>query len=448
MSHSAARMVSLVATTWVVGSFLAPRSCSSQEPIDSARGPVKGSVIFVHPDGAGVAAWGAARLLKVGPDGLLNWDRLETIGVYRGHMENSMGATSHGGATSHAFGVKVPWDSYGMHGTEPLTSLSGKPYSVLREAHEAGMATALVNSGHMAEPGTGVFAASAPARDASDEITRQIIESGTDIILSGGEILLLPEGVVGTFRRPGVRRDGLDLIQRARELGYEVVYTREELLALPPATEKVLGVFAAGHTFVDRSEENLREQGLDLYWHWAPTVAEMTETALRFLGASGRQFLLVVEEEGTDNFANNNNARGTLAALARADDALGVALDYLDRHPGTLLLTTADSDAGGMEVYPIQDADTLVWETPLPLQTDNGGALDGRDGTGTPPFLSRPDQFGNRWSFGIAWATFNDNLGGILARAHGLNAHLLPLNVDNTDVYRMIYATLFGVWLR
>ena len=33
------------------------------------------------------------------------------------------------------------------------------------------------------------------------------------------------------------------------------------------------------------------------------------------------------------------------------------------------------------------------------------------------------------------------------ARAHGLNAELLPKNVDNTDMYRMMYATLFGVWL-
>jgi hypothetical protein len=34
-----------------------------------------------------------------------------------------------------------------------------------------------------------------------------------------------------------------------------------------------------------------------------------------------------------------------------------------------------------------------------------------------------------------------------VARAHGLNADLLPVSVDNTDIYRMLYATLFGVWL-
>jgi alkaline phosphatase len=74
--------------------------------------PEKGSVVFVHPDGTGLSGWGTARLMKVGPDGTLNWDRLEKVGVYRGHMRTSLGATSQAGATSHAYGVKVHWASF------------------------------------------------------------------------------------------------------------------------------------------------------------------------------------------------------------------------------------------------------------------------------------------------------------------------------------------------
>jgi alkaline phosphatase len=409
--------------------------------------PQKGSVIFVHPDGAGVSAWSAARLLMAGPDGTINWDRLEHLGVYRGHMKDAMGATSHGGATSHAYGVKVVWDSYGMDGTEPLLSLSGKPYSILTEAHEAGLATALVNSGHVAEPGTGVFAASAPGREVTDSITLQILESGTDFILAGGEVLLLPEDVVGRHGYAGFRKDGRNLIELAEERGYEVVYTRDELAALPSDTEKVLGVFSPAHTFNDWREEVLRAEELPPYYPTAPSVGEMTQAVLRFLEASGRRFLLVVEEEGSDNFANNNNASGTLTALARADEAIGVALDYVDRNPETLIITTADSEAGGLQVYPLKDPDPTIAEQPLPETTRNGGALDGRDGTGTLPFMSKPDRAGKEWPFGVAWAAFDDVLGGIVVRAHGLNAEMLPSSADNTDVYRMMYATLFGVWL-
>ncbi|MFP4624296.1 MAG: alkaline phosphatase, partial [Gemmatimonadota bacterium] len=87
------------------------------------------------------------------------------------------------------------------------------------------MATALLNSGHIAEPGTGVFAASAPGRGDVETITRKIIDSGVDIILSGGEVLLLPEDEIGHFGYSGLRGDGLNLIERARERGYQVVFT-------------------------------------------------------------------------------------------------------------------------------------------------------------------------------------------------------------------------------
>jgi len=412
-----------------------------------AMDPQAGSAIFVHPDGSSVAAWTAMRLLAVGPDGQLNWDRLEYLGVYRGHLTNSLGSTSHGGATAHAFGVKVPFDSYGMYGTEPLTSLSGKPYSVMKEAQEAGLATGIINSGHLAEPGTGVFVASVESRAAVEEITSQIVESGTDIILGGGEALLLPTDVAGRHGVWGIRRDGLNLVERAEELGYTVVYTRQELQDLPSSTEKVLGLFAPSHTFNDRSEEELSVLGeVPLYRPDAPSVAEMLAVTLRLLEAKGKRFLLVVEEEGSDNFANHNNAVGTLTALARADTAVGVALDYISDHPSTLLVLAADSDAGGLEVKPVTDPSAFV--LPLDLITRNGSPLDGPDGSGSLPFVAQPDRLGNRLRFGIAWADYEDLLGGIVARAHGLNAELLPTTVDNTDIYRLLYATVFGEWLQ
>ena len=408
--------------------------------------PQIGSAIFIHPDGSSVATWGATRLLAVGPDEELNWDRMERIGVYRGHLSTSLASTSHGAATAHAFGVKVPHESYGMYQTTPLTSLSGKPHSIMTEAKRVGLATATINSGHLAEPGTGVFVASAEARADVDTITLQIIESGTDIILGGGEALLLPRGVVGRHGVPGVRRDSVNMILRAEELGYAIVYTRDELQALPDATEKVLGLFAPAHTFNARTDQELQLYGGGpLYYPTAPTVAEMLEVTLRLLDAKGQRFLLVVEEEGSDNFANQNNAIGTLTALARADTAIGVGLDYVARHPNTLLITAADSDAGGLEVFAVKDS--ADFELPLDLITRNGAPLDGPQGSGSLPFVALPDRFGTRLHFGIAWADTDDLMGGNVARAHGLNAELLRPTVDNTDIYRMLYATLFGEWL-
>jgi alkaline phosphatase len=412
--------------------------------------PGAGSVIFLHPDGTSAAHWSAARLHIHGPDGLLHWDRLPRLSVYRGHMRDALAATSHGGATTHAFGVKVPADSYGMHRDTPLTALSGRPYSIMVEAMRNGLPVGIVNSGDLNEPGTGCFLASAVSRENSESIVAQVLSSGADVILGGGEQWMLPAGTNGVHAAAGRRTDGRNLIAECRERGYTVVFTRAELAAVSNTTAKLLGVFAAHHTFNDQAEEALAGAGLEPYDPQAPTVAAMMETALRILAARGRPFLLVAEEEGTDNLANVNNAAGTLEALRRADEAVGVARAFVAEHPATLLLTAADSDASGMQVIS-PPAGSPAWFRPdVPLAeaaTAEGAPLDGRAGAKSPPFVSGPDRFGRRHTFGIAWIGAADTAGGIVARAEGLNSDWLGTTIDNTDIYRLMYLTLFGTRL-
>ena len=120
----------------------------------------------------------------------------------------------------------------------------------MQEAVSAGKAIGLVNSGTITEPGTGAFVASVVNRYDHNEIARAIMESGADVILGGGERYFLPEGKRGVHGE-GARGDGLNLIERAKELGYTVVHTREELRSLPEGTERLLGLFAPHHTFND-----------------------------------------------------------------------------------------------------------------------------------------------------------------------------------------------------
>ncbi|MBN2173651.1 MAG: alkaline phosphatase [Bacteroidales bacterium] len=429
----------------VVGIIILTACQQPQPSRENSTENATGSVIFIHPDGSGANMWQAMRLLKVGPDGITNWDKMDHMGLYRSHQKDCITTSSHAGATVHAFGVKVPYETYGIHPDRPIKSLSGKDYSIMIEAQKAGLKTALINSGHICEPGTGVFVANSDNRNNTDTISEQIIRSGVDILLSGGEIYLLPEGMVGVHGKPGKRKDGKNLIVIAVELGYNVVYTKEEMEKLPLTTTKVLGVFAAKHTFNDMPEEELNGQNLPFYNPEAPTIAEMTSFALRLFENSGKNFLLVVEEEGSDNFANENNALGALKALSRADDAIGVAMQFTDKHPNTLLITAADSDAGGLQVGTF--GNDLIPDQPLPATNQNGAPADGQNGTGSLPFKAKTDQFGNELQFAITWATDQDVYGAVIAKAHGLNAVKLPNNVDNTAIYKLIYLSLFGVEL-
>jgi alkaline phosphatase len=288
----------------------------------------------------------------------------------------------------------------------------------------------------------------------------------------------------------GARTDGLNLAQAAIDEGYTLVRTRAEFEALrtaiedgdvDPAELKVLALFADEDVFNDESEESLiarglvdpsvpadaKETNLVLYGsepgtpgYQPPTAPEMAEVATVVLEAHseavGKPFATVWEVEGTDNFANNDNAIGSLVEARYADQMIGVARDHVHRDPDTLVLTAADSTAGGIELQTFnidEEVPATVGSIDLNPALEAADALpqnvlDGRYGRDTAPFLAAPDQFGQEVPFGIAWAGTADFGGGILTRAEGLNADVvddtLSSRFDNIDVYRMAYLTLFG----
>lgn len=398
------------------------------------------NVIFVHPDGAGISQWQAARMFWKGPDSELWWDRLPHIGIYRGHMSDSLSATSNGGATAHAYGVKVSRSGFGADkdSATPPTAASGKPESLMQEARRRSFRTGLINSGSIIEPGTAAWVASVAKRSESEEITRQVVESGIDIILCGGEEWLLPEGEPGEHGGKGKRSDGRNLINEAKEKGYTVVLSKEDLAAVPPETKKLLGIFANGNTYNAGTEAELQAKKLPYYNPDAPTVAEMTTKALELFGSD--KFFLVVEEEGSDDFGNNRNAHGVFEALKRADDTYGVILKYQETHPDTLLLTTADSSSGGMDIIGLQQKN--------PMHAAFGAV--GRDFSGSTyetddkkPFIAAPDKSGQRLPFIVVWGTSRDVAGGIAARAAGAGAEAVRGSIDNTQIYTIMRNALF-----
>jgi alkaline phosphatase len=388
----------------------------------------------------------------------------------------------------------------------PIKALSGFDGSIMREAAAAGIPVGIVNDGDLPEPGTGVFLAEVGNRAESEEIARQMLDGRPGfegeplpkVLLGGGEAFFLPadtppcEGEITLAcyvhtdqlngRGPS-REDGRNLLQEASALGYEVVRTREEFEALwariqaePQFAPLVLGLFARDDIFNDTTEERLiaRElvdesqaetrDGALIIWGSRPdtlgfnppTAAEMNTLALEVLRrhseAAGLPFYLVAEVESTDNVANNANGIGTLRALKAADDAIGVFREFIAANPNTMVLTAADSDAGGLQVLspaPV-DEEAVATSTgnPTGFGLNQGFPLDGIEGQGTAPFIAAPDAFGNEFDFAIGWVGTNDVGGAILSRAEGLNAELLrsefSTQFDSSDVYRLQYATLFG----
>lgn len=325
------------------------------------------------------------------------------------------------------------------------------------------------------------------------------------VVLGGGEGFFLPSDAPACGERIEptcyVHRDqvtgtgptgpaGQNLIKEAIAKGYVVIRTRAEFDALMAQIReradfapKVLGLFARDDIFNDVPEERLlgnnpplidpakagTKEGRLVLWgalpgtpgYNPPTVAEMTAMALMILerraAQAGKPFLLVAETESVDNFGNVNNAIGALQALKRADDAIGVAQAFQQRRPETLILLAADSDGGAMQVI---DSTNFLTSEPLPAVTTTNAnptgesaanvnnPLDGIEGRGTAPFVTAADAFGATRPIAISWPGTADYAGAIVARAQGLNADKLRTafaqGFDNTDVYRLMYLTLFG----
>lgn len=421
---------------------IAPLASAQMAPPPADKPARTGSVVFIHPDGASASTWHAGRVFLVGPDGDLAWDKLPAVALYRDHMADSLSASSNAGGTIHAYGIKAPYNAYGTDGTKPITDDKGRSTSVMHQALRAGLPVGIINSGSIIEPGTGCFLASVPSRADHEAITSQIIDSGARVILAGGEEWLLPKGVMGRHGE-GQRTDGRNLIEEARAKGFHVVFTATELAATPDGTTHLLGIFCTGNTYNSGTEEQLGKAGTPLYKPGTPTLGDMTRTALKVMARSGKRFFLMIEEEGTDDFGNANNAQGVFEAIRRADDAMASSLRFVADHPNTLLITAADSDAGGMRLLGFPES-KMPLDKPLPASGPNGAPIDGRGGTGSLPFVARPDRTGLVMPFGIVWATTHDASGGVVVRAAGLNSAMVRGSLDNTRIAAIIRATLFG----
>jgi alkaline phosphatase len=401
-----------------------------------------GSAIFLHPDGMGAEVWSALRLQKVGPDGRLAWDQLPATAIYIGPMRDSVNASSNGGATTHAYGIRASLNSYGSvssGGTRPK-ALSGKTMSLMHEAMAAGKRVGLINSASLSEPGTGAFLASVRNRDDEQEIVAQMLAAKPDLMLGGGEQFFLPIGTTGKHG-PGVRNDQRNLVLEARKLGYQVIYTRAELLSIDPATPKVLGLFAAEHTFNEGTEAQLTKRKLPIFQPQAPRYDDMVDFALKHLSAGDGEFLLVANEEGTDNLSGDNHALATLEAAAGAERAIAIVQSFLAKSPTSTLIVASDSVNGALNATS-DDLDELKGR--LPKRSANGSPIDSDNGKA---FLSASDARGNRIPFYFVWASDSDMAGATVARAAGPGARLVQGSIDSTDIYRALYLGLFGTEL-
>ncbi|MDD5615170.1 MAG: alkaline phosphatase [Candidatus Methanoperedens sp.] len=294
------------------------------------------NIIFMVPDGMGLADVTAARIYKNGPDGAsLYLETLENIGYQRTYSANSIITDSAAAGSAWACGEK-------FNNGEICYHADGKPYnpSILELAKADGKATGLVATSTITHATPAVFGAHVKSRNCENEIARQYIEvTGVDVMLGGG---------VAKFNSTKPDKCGTsgNFIAEAGLKGYPVVYTRAGMdSAVVNGTVKLLGLFNdSGMT-----PEYLRVPGTT-----EPGLPEMTSSALNILENNSDGFFLMVEGSQVDWANHANDLNYQLGETLAFDDAVKVVLDWINTSPErkehTLLIIVPDHETGGFAI--------------------------------------------------------------------------------------------------
>lgn len=381
---------------------------------EAATPHTKNVILFIG-DGMGTAARNAIRLATVGVNGKLAMDDMPYVGLV--HTSSIVPITdSAAAATAYASGVKT------YNGAIGLDANKKKVKTIMEYAKDAGKSTGVVTTSQVTDATGAAFGAHVEDRSKQSDIALQFItESKLDVILGGGEDFWYPAGDPGKFKDepaedPSEKSKGTqgNLVNKAQQLGYTYVSSKAELQKAKNG--KLLGLFANEEMF----QQNPEGEG-DIY---DPVVSlpEMTQKALDTLSTNKKGFFLMVEEEGTDEFAHENNAKMTIKSGQELDKAVKVAKDFAKKNPDTLVLVLADHETGGLAIEPIDDKD------------ESGDGISQEDG----PFTIAK----SKDKFIVDWTTSGHTAVDIPLTAIGKNAELFTGSYENTEVFSKLLQAL------
>ncbi|MDX3238000.1 alkaline phosphatase [Streptomyces sp. ME03-5709C] len=411
---AAAAVVTMVVSPTLGASATAPQAAAK------GKAPAAKNVIFINGDGMGAAARQAARLHLAGQYGQLAMDKLPSSGQLTTDPDDPKAVITDSAAAASAWATGEK-----TYNGAISVDVDGNPLATLgQQAKAAGKATGLVTTAQVTDASPAAFFSNTANRSAQDEIARQYIEvSKPDVILGGGEDWWLPAGAPGAFQDkpaedPSEASKGTkgDLIKKAEKAGYTYVSSADQLDRAKGG--KLLGLFANEEMFQQHPEG----QG-DVY---NPVVglSTMTSKALSTLDKNKKGFFLMVEEEGVDEFAHNNNGTRVLQSMQELEKTVAVARAYVATHPDTLLVVTGDHETGGLAVEEAVSTD------------ESGDGISAEDG----PFAIR----GSDKSFYIDWTTSEHTGVDVPVTAAGPLADRFSGKHPNTYVHDVLSEALTG----
>ena len=340
---------------------LAITGCSNEPQVKN--------VIYLIGDGMGFGAVSTLLLSEDEPTGFEIASPV--IGLSETCSANNYVTDSAAGGTALATGTRT---NNGYAGADPD---GNQLTSVLRKAQTYGMKTGIVVNTTLTEATPAAFYAGVTSRKFVYDIAKQFTESQVDVAIGGGL-----DHFIG-------RPDSLDLTATLIEKGYDVYLNWETVLETE--SDKFVGILPLYD--LHRREENngtasaAEGQEVCLAAQMAalnedasrehlsePTVylEKATAKALDVLSRNNKNgFFLMIESAIIDGYGHNNDGDGMVVEMQEFNRTLRQMIEYVNQHPETLLVVTADHETGGTGVY--YNGHTPGNEGPLRLKFSTSG---------------------------------------------------------------------------
>ncbi len=307
------------------------------------------NIIFMVPDGMGLADVTAARIFANGPDGdRLAFEKLPVIGYQSTHSANSTVTDSAAAASAWATGEKHNNGEISCHDDDGNGECDSQPVpTILDIAQSKGKSTGLVATSDITHATPATFAANVHHRKCEETIARQILERKVNVLLGGGIAVNQPPCLLGDSEEGYLE----SVLKEYTAAGYTIVETKADLNStVGQRTAKILGLFKQG----GKSQEIFRVDPSQVYPESEPTLQEMTQAALKMLQKNRRGFFLMVEGSQIDWANHDNDIQGQIAETLGFNDAVQTVLDWVNasrwRKMRTLVVVVADHDTGGFAI--------------------------------------------------------------------------------------------------
>jgi alkaline phosphatase len=318
--------VSIIAAVGLVG--VSCSSTNSQKESDAqANVTTPKNIIMVVADGMGPAFTTAYRLYKDDPKTpeieltALDPYLVGTAQTYPAPVSGYV-TDSAASATALSSGVKT------YNGAIGLDVDKNPVESVLQRAKKLGMRTGLAVTSQIVHATPASYVAHNESRKNYNEIADSFLDDRlddkniADVMLGGGWNYFI--------------REDRNLVAEFQALGYQYANSYTDLLSLPVG-KPTLGLF--GDTGLSEALNDTNPHRLSV----------LAENAIAHLENVNGYFLLV-EASQVDWAGHGNDIASAMAEMEDLEQTIKMLTSYVDQHPDTLVVLTADHSTGGLTI--------------------------------------------------------------------------------------------------